>query len=575
MAEKPHRSIGTLADWELATTNSPEVDSVPTSEHDYTLADLYVLLREIRDLFKPEHLEYIEGLITKHINDYQNPHRTDLAKMGSSVLQELYNLWLSEGNNGTREEFLKVLFQYVKIADILTTITGTARDQVPSVKGVATVVKLHDENPIAHDTIFAKFFPGEEMKYPPSYALDALIGLPRNAIVTRNSDMTYIDGRGILCVAPPDILPTDFTYGEAMFPLFGDLTNECLYSEDFSNAYWSKTNGTIELSPSIMTPRRNSFAQVFKESNTVNPVEHIIKPTAAVTVAANEVWAISAFVEPAGRPCVGIRIPNAIGGPYSYVHFDLETLEYFINDGADATLITARIKKLSSGMVRVCMLFKAKAAGTFVPELYPIDILSGDANYAGNGSLGIALFGFQVSKCTELPPYIQSGATKGTLTKTLVTIPLDSSWYDPAKGSFVFEVSNVISINIPTSKELYTVGNASQIALNGRFPAAHNNRFYFTAYNNLNTAFFTKWSDPCLRDNQILVHGYDTTKQIVGFFEGDPIETNVTQVSNPNCTNLYLGASRFGANQFNGWLRRMAYYPYKCTADNIHFLLGE
>ena len=61
MAEKPHRSIGTLADWELATTNSPEVDSVPTSEHDYTLADLYVLLREIRDLFKPEHLEYVEG----------------------------------------------------------------------------------------------------------------------------------------------------------------------------------------------------------------------------------------------------------------------------------------------------------------------------------------------------------------------------------------------------------------------------------------------------------------------------------------------------------------------------------
>lgn len=574
MAEKPHRSIGTLADWELATTNSPEVDSVPTSEHDYTLADLYVLLREIRDLFKPEHLEYVEGLITKHINDFQNPHRTDLAKMGSSVLQELYNLWLSEGNSGTREEFLKILFQYVKIADLLTTIAGTARDQVPSVKGVATVVSLHNENPEAHDAIFSKFFPGEELQYPPTYVLDAFVGLPRDVVVTRNSPITYIDALGILKESPINTLPTDFTYGEAMFPLFGDLTNEFLYSEDPSNAYWEKINGTVELSTAILTPRRDSFAFVFKESNTVEPVEHILKPSANMTVAVNEVWAITLFVEPAGRPCFGIRIPESIGGSYPYVHFDLENLEYFINDGADKTAITARIKKLASGMVRICMLFKAKSAGSFTPEFYPIDILSGDANYSGNGQLGSAIFGLQMSKCNELPPYIPSYGTKGILSKTLVAVPL-GTWFDPTKGTFVFEISNTIPMNYPASKELYSVGTPTQISLNGRFPASHNNRFYFTGYNAANTSFFTKWALACLRDYLTVIHGYSATKQNVGFFEGDPIETNVTQPVNPNVTTLYLGSNRFGNNPFNGWLKRVIYHPYLCTVDNIHFLLGE
>ena len=574
MADQPSRSIGTLADWELATTNSPEENAIPTSEHDYTLADLYLLLKEVRDLFKPEHLAYVEGLITKHINDFQNPHRTDLIKMGSSVLQELYNIWLSEGNVGTREEFLKILFQYVKIADILTTITGTARDQVPSVKGVATVVKLHDENPEAHANIFANFFPGEEMQYPPTFVLDAFIGLPRSVLVRRNSPITYVDSLGILREAGIDTLPTDYTFGPGMFPLFGALTNEFLRSEDISNSYWTKKNGTVELSTSIMTPKRDSFAHVFKESNTINPVEHTISPSVTTDVSLNEIWTISVFVEPAGRPCFGIRIPESIGGAYPYVHFDLENLEYFINDGADKTAISARIKKLSSGMIRICMIFKAKATSAFSPELYPLDILSGDANYVGNGELGTAIFGLQMTKCDEMPPYIPSAGTKGSIAKTTVSVPL-GDWFDPTKGTFALEISNTLPINCAASKEVFSIGDGSTIGINGRFPAAHNSRFYFTGYNSLNTAFFNKWASPCTRDLLTVVHGFSATKHNVGFFEGDPIETNVTQSVNPNCSMLYLGSNRYGNNPFSGWLKRVVYYPQLCTLDNIHFLLGE
>lgn len=575
MSENKSRVVGSLVQWDGITTNTPETATIPPSEHDYTVEDLYVLLKELRDLFRPEHMEYVEGLITKHVNDYNNPHRTDLTKMGTSVLQELYNLWLANGHTGTREEFLKVLFQYVKIADMSTTLAGTARDQVPSVKGVAAVVAQHNVDPDAHDSLFATFFPGEELTYPPTYAIEALLGLPRTAVVKRASTITYIDATGTLKVAAENTLPTDFMFGKGMFPLFGDLTNEFLVSEDMTNPYWQKSNGSFELLTGILTPRRDEYAFGFREASTENPVEHVITPSAGVTVGAGEVWAINLFVAPMARPCFGIRVPEVFGGPYAYAHFDLTTGESFINDAANPANIAVRMKKLASGMTRICLFVKTLIAGTLLPEFYPIDILSGDANYSGSGELATAMFGLQMTRCNELPPYIPSLGTKGSIAATKLTIPLDD-WYNPNVGTFVFESSNVIPLHSLTSKDLYAVAtDVTQIALSGRFPITHNKKFYFTAYNNLNNNFFSKWSESCERDFVTLVHGYSATKQLVGFYEGDPIETATTQAANQNCSKLYLGTNRYGSNPFNGWLRRVMYYPQLVTIDNAHFLLGE
>jgi hypothetical protein len=287
------------------------------------------------------------------------------------------------------------------------------------------------------------------------------------------------------------------------------------------------------------------------------------------------VWAVTLFVEPDGRPCFGIRVPEAVAGPYPYVHFDLENETYFINDGADKTCLTARMSKLSSGMTRICLLFKAKIATTFIPEFYPLDILSGDANYVGTGELGTAIFGIQVTKCPELPPYIPSNGAAGTLAKTTVEINLNP-WYVTDRGTLVFELMNVIPLNLVAAKELYAIGNGSTTyALGGRFPASHNNRFYFVGYNAANSNIITKWATACTKDKITLVHGFSSTKHRFGFTDGDPIEASVAQSINPNPTKLYLGTDRFGSTPFNGWVKRVMFYPNLCSMGNINFFLGE
>lgn len=576
MTDEKQRSIGTLSDWELTTTNSPESTSVPASEHDYTIADLYVLLRELRNFLDPARLEYIEGLITKHLNDFNNPHRTDLAKMGSSVLQELYKAWMEEGNTGSREEFLKVLFQYVKIADILTTLEGTAQDQVPSVRGVATYVDRHNTDPDAHEALMGKYFPGEELAYSPSFCIDALMGMPDSASVSREGEMWYVDPTGKLVSAPENVLPTDFTFGQAMFPLFGDLDNKLLVSDDFSDPYWVPVNGSVEVSTSILTPKRSEFAFLFRESMEENPVEHVLTISGdPIPVSEGSVYAVTIMVEPYGRPCFGIRVPESVAGQYAYAHFDLENQEYFINDGADHTCICAKMKKLASGMTRICLFFRSKITTTFLPEFYLLDILSGDTTFAGTGELGAAVFGAQISECSDLPPYIPSLGSPGVLHKTLIHLNL-SPWFTFDRGALVLEATNVIPLNLSQGKDLYAVGaDSAQISMKGKFPTTHNKRFYFSAYNEYNANFLNQWSDENSDEMITLIHAYSSDLHRFGFSGSEAVDSPVVQTINPLSTFLYLGTDRYGTNPFNGYMKRVVFYPFLCTPGNIQFFLGE
>lgn len=575
MSDKKSRAIGSLANWDVITTGTPEENTIPISDHEYTIVDLYALLRQLKNLFNPDYLDYVASLITKHVHDMDNPHRTDLSKMNTSVLQELYLLWLEQPNEGTREEFLKILFQYVKIADILTTLEGVALDQVPSVRGVTEVIHRHNTNLDAHANIFSSMFPGEELYMTPTLALMGMVGISQSVEVVRPGTLSYIDEHGRVKFAAENTLPIDYTYGEGMFPIFGNIFNRIKYSEDFNQAYWTKENGTVDISTFTINPYGLGFSPVFKENVTENPVEHILKTSEAISVTANRVYALTWFVAPEVRKYVGLRVPTDLVGDYPYVHFDLENLTYFMNDQTDKTRVAADISTLRSGMIRICMFIRPSVNGTFFPELYPIDILSGDANYVGTGESSIAIFGAQFSECSEIPPYIPTFGTVVTINNTKVQIPIDN-WYNPTTGTFVVECSNVTPLQMNVNKEIFSIADGTNaISFNCRFPGNHQKRAYFTAFNSSNIAILNRWSVACDRPMITLVHGYSPSKHRFGFFESNSIETNTNSAVNPNSRYLYLGTDRFGNNHFNGRIKRFVYYPNICTLDNINFFLGE
>ena len=143
------RVLGNISGFDELTTLTDR-GQIPTSDHYHTKNDLFLLLKEIRDIFKPEYLEELEEIIQRHVQDYNNPHNTTLIKMGTSVLQELYLLWLKSGHTGEREDFIKQLFQYVEIADIDTTLQGESLNKVTSVRGGKEFLNKHNTDPDAH-----------------------------------------------------------------------------------------------------------------------------------------------------------------------------------------------------------------------------------------------------------------------------------------------------------------------------------------------------------------------------------------------------------------------------------------
>lgn len=575
MSNKPHRAIGSIANFRVVTTESPEVDVIPGSENDYSLVDLYNQLRQLRAMFNPTNMEYIEGLITKHMYDLNNPHETDLEKMGTSVIQELYNLWLSEGNEGTREEFLKILFQYVKIADVATTILGVAMDQVPSVKAVATVIERHNTNPDAHEAIFEKLFPGEEILVSPTFAMDALVGVPGFVQVVRDTPISYIDEHGVLKEADINVLPSDYTNTEPMFPIFGEKYNYFLHSEDFSNVYWNTNNGVFTRPEEKISLRNEEFMFLFSELATESPIEHTFSPSTPIAVTTDEMVTFTAYVSPQGRHCFGIRIPSIFIGQYPYVHFDLEQEAIFINTAANTTKMRGSLQRLPNDIFKVSMTVKVISSGDLTPEFYPIDIYDGDANYQGQDDTGIYVFAVQCTKGNGVAPYIKSEDTIGRLGATTIKVPLDS-WYNPQNGTFFFETTNINPITPTESKDVYSVSSgATGMALAGRFPLSHAGRFYFTGYNASNIAILNRWSVVHDKDTTVVVHGYSPEKHIFGYFGGPYVEVPVSVPVNQNVTELCIGSNRFGANQFDGWIKRVYYYPNILTPGNINFFLGE
>lgn len=82
------RVLGNISGFDELTTLTDK-GQIPTSDHYHTKNDLFHLLKEIRDIFKPEYLEELEEIIQRHIQDFNNPHHTTLIKMDTSVLPRI------------------------------------------------------------------------------------------------------------------------------------------------------------------------------------------------------------------------------------------------------------------------------------------------------------------------------------------------------------------------------------------------------------------------------------------------------------------------------------------------------
>lgn len=583
------RVIGSISGWDKLTTSKLGNQEIPTSDHDYTIADLYLKLKELLVIFDKDQMTYLEELVTKHVNDFNNPHRTNLAHLNTSVFKELYNTWLEYGNEGTEEDFLKIIFQYVKIADWTTTEKGEKLDEVPSVYTANKLVVEHNLNENAHENLIESLFPGEEVTTRPTFAVHGFLGMPQSATVERNSTIRYIDKDGYLNIAEKNEIPSDYSFEEPSFPIFGRVSNLIGESEDITNTtYYTLMNTTIKNSTYVadITDPTKKAKMVVESSDTTNK-EHLIGYLPGITVAQGSIYTVSAFVYPVNRTCFGMKFGSEIMGDDTYINFDFETKKVFIPSTAGnsetESVIEGNMCELSSGWYRVYATIKTPKAGKIYPKFYPLDIYDGDFNYKGNGESGFCITGISVTESNMVAPYVKStNGTSETLEPTYITVDA-SSWYNGEKGTVVASVRNMPNMITNVTKYIYSFGkSANAVSLVARYIPTRKNVVYITA-NNANIEVFRKFTNASTNLDTTIVESFNTSEVTVGsdntfttndnekvYYTTEPI----SRVVDPTATTLKIGVGFGGTNFLNGYLYKLVYYPTKCNEKQVKFLLG-
>jgi len=573
------RSIGSISGWDEITTKDPETGEIPRSDHKYTIVDIEIMLRAVRKMFNPDYLIKIEEMIYRHANDTDNPHQIDLSDLNTDTVNELYLVWKEEGYTGSREQFLKVLFQYVEIADIETCLKGEAYDKLTPVKGVAEMVRVHNESEDSHDILLNKIFPGSEILNDPSYSIKAYVGLPYDVStsVVRSSKMWVISSTGVLKELAANTLEADYSLGNAALPIFGPVTNLALGSESLSGSYYSVHSGTLSRSSIHPDMRNNSMGSMtFFESKTSNPVFHGLEYiNTGITTVANKYYTISYFVKDHGRHCCGISVPEAcVNTEYPFAHFNMQTEQVFVHD--EVNNIFGYIYPVYTGWYRVQMTFKATGASTLKFRIYPLDIYDGDFTYNGLGEIGICIFGVMCTQTEYITPYIPTTTSTASISGTSVKVPISTDWYSPVQGTFVMDYKPHHTHPTSVNKTLLNVANGtSNIALSLRYPSGYNNRLYMNATATDNTNLTSIWSNKDdVRMRSTCIYAYSPTKHL-GATYGAVTEVNVSKNIHAGPAYFYLGTNRSLGEHLNSYIYGIDYYPTMCEAGHVPFFRGE
>jgi len=179
-------------------------------------------------------------------------------------------------------------------------------------------------------------------------------------------------------------------------------TNLLLYSEDFSNASWTKTNSTIT-SNNIAAPNGATTADKLVES--VATGDHFVQKS---IIDSDVPYVFSVFAKKGEREWILLRGVNAA---------TLNVRAWFdLDNGVIGTLqngATAEIEDVGNGWYR-CSLFLTSFSSGFE---FRVALATADAvtSYTGDGTSGAYIWGAQLEKNTYQTSYIPT--TSATVTR--------------------------------------------------------------------------------------------------------------------------------------------------------------
>ena len=378
---------------------------------------------------------------------------------------------------------------------------------------------------------------------------------------TRATTATYFNSSGVLSTAASG--EARFDYNPTTLAAQGLLieeqrTNLLTYSEQFDSAVWTKTRSSIT-ADATTSPDGTQDADKLVEDTATNT--HDMTFSASFT--SGTAYTLSIYAKQAGRN-LRIYFPTgAFGFAFSAV-FDLSA-------GTATIALTgtvASITNVGNGWYRCSITQTATASATSNFTLRLIEGAS-TTSYTGDGTSGIFIWGAQLEAGAFATSYIPTTTTALTRNADAASMTGTnfSSWYNASEGT------------------LYVEANTPDFAVAYVFADINSNSL--TNYIRQSTSSLGTISQFVVSDSGTAVASpgvavtLGSVRKAAGAYILNSIQQSVngslgtqdTSATIPaGLTQLNIGSRSTGANNVNGTIRRIAYYPTRLADTTLQAL---
>ena len=334
-------------------------------------------------------------------------------------------------------------------------------------------------------------------------------------------------------------------------------TNLLTYSQDFSNAVWTKAAASITSTANI-APDGTQTAQKLVESATSSA--HYV--TESQTPVSGTTYTLSTYIKAAGRNYAFLYIDS--GFTNGAISVNLSTGA--VTNSVFGTTTNGFSTSVGNGWYRVGFTVTATSLGVGSFAIFAsTDGVWANRTYTGDGYSGIYIWGAQLEALafpTSYTPTTSAQVTRAADNASMTGTNF-SSWFNQGQGTF-YSAGTRLSIS-GGNNPIFAVQNSSTT-------------IFDLILGNTNTNF---------RYNSNIVIGsgistgkistsYNASTYVANASVNGSATSSSTATSAPvSCSSLQIGYSPFLANYFNGYISKLAYYPIAVSSTNIQALTGS
>ena len=372
---------------------------------------------------------------------------------------------------------------------------------------------------------------------------------------TRASTGTFVGSDGLLRSATTDEARFDHnpTTGESLGLLVEEArTNLSLYSEDFSNAYWTKTDCTITANEST-APDGTTTADLWTNTASPGTINNSITKDATIRTYTSSVWVKGTMAQ------FTITVDSGSTANRGRIQYNLtaNTVSSVFNEGT-FTGTSGTLTPYPNGWVRLT-LTTTTSTGTTI-RFRPF--------FSGTGST-VRIWGAEVEEGAFPTSYIPT--TTATVTRAAdvasITGANFSSWYRQDEGTVFVEGG-------PTNPTL----NKTQLLLSINDGSANNRMYLGKKFDSTTAAEFGVTSGgvgqafilttPSSISNARFAAGYKVNDFAVAS-SGGALATDTSGSVPVSSTQLLIGTLDTVSNNINGTIKRLTYWPVRLANTTL------